>query len=92
LHDTTLLEADARKEIDGRLVAAGRVIPDKNKINLFEKLGVAVREFPLQSEKGDTGYGDYMLFIAGKACGIIECQARRRGFVYNNNCKNILSF
>jgi type I restriction enzyme R subunit len=77
LHDTTLLEADTRKEIDGRLVAAGWAIQDKNKINLFEKLGVAVREFPLQSEKGDTGYADYMLFIAGKACGIIE--AKREG-------------
>jgi type I restriction enzyme R subunit len=77
LNDSTLLEADTRKEIDERLVAAGWVIQDKNKINLFEKLGVAVREFPLQSEKGDTGYADYMLFIAGKACGIIE--AKREG-------------
>jgi type I restriction enzyme R subunit len=79
LNDSTLLEADTRKEIDERLVSAGWAIQDKNKINLFKKLGVAVREFSLQSEKGDIGYADYMLFIAGKACGIIE--SKREGDV-----------
>jgi type I restriction enzyme R subunit len=72
LNDSTLLEADTRKEIDERFVSAGWAIQDKNKINLFEKLGVAVREF-----ETDTGPADYMLFIAGKACGIIE--AKREG-------------
>jgi type I restriction enzyme R subunit len=72
LIDQTLLEAQTRKEIDRKLVDAGWAIQDKKKVNLFEKLGVAVREF-----ETDTGPADYMLFIAGKACGIIE--AKREG-------------
>jgi type I restriction enzyme R subunit len=47
-------------------------VQDKKRINLFEKLGVAVREMDT-----DTGPADYMLFIDGKACGIIE--AKREG-------------
>ncbi|MCP4993282.1 MAG: DEAD/DEAH box helicase family protein, partial [Gammaproteobacteria bacterium] len=42
------------------------------RLNLHQSLGVAVREF-----ETDTGPADYMLFIAGKACGIIE--AKREG-------------
>lgn len=66
------LEAQTREEIDAKLVAAGWVVQDKKKINLHAALGVAVREF-----ETDTGPADYMLFIAGKACGIIE--AKREG-------------
>ena len=45
---------------------------DKQRINLMEKLGVAVREMDT-----DTGPADYMLFVDGAACGIIE--AKREG-------------
>lgn len=45
---------------------------DKKQLNLFETLGVAVREMDTS-----TGPADYMLFIDGKACGIIE--AKREG-------------
>ncbi len=69
---TDKLEDATREEIDAKLVAAGWVIQDKKKINLFEKLGVAVREMDT-----DTGPADYMLFIEGKACGIVE--AKREG-------------
>ena len=48
------------------------MVQDKKRINLFEKLGVAVREMDT-----DTGPADYMLFIDGKACGILE--AKREG-------------
>ena len=68
----TLLEDETRKEIDAKLEACGWAIQDKKRINLFEKLGVAVREMDT-----DTGPADYMLFIDGKACGIIE--AKREG-------------
>jgi type I restriction enzyme R subunit len=36
---------------------------------LYEKLGVAVREMDT-----DTGPADYMLFVDGRACGIIEAK------------------
>jgi type I restriction enzyme, R subunit len=73
---TDKLEAETRDEIDQKLVYAGWVIQDKKAINLYAGEpgihGVAVREFDT-----DTGPADYMLFIAGKACGIIE--AKREG-------------
>jgi len=70
--DYTKLEAETRQEIDQKLIAAGWVVQDKNRLNLFENIGVAVREMDT-----DTGPADYMLFIDGKACGIIE--AKREG-------------
>jgi len=73
---TDKLEAQTREEIDAKLQAAGWVIQDKKAMNLVAGEqgihGVAVREV-------DTGTGpaDYMLFIQGKACGIVE--AKREG-------------
>lgn len=46
---------------------------DKGRLNLYASLGVAVREMDT-----DTGPADYMLFVDGKACGIIE--AKREGY------------
>ena len=58
--------------MDAKLRAAGWAVQDKKHINLFEQLGVAVREMDT-----DTGSADYMLFVEGKACGIVE--AKREG-------------
>jgi len=73
---TDKLEEQTREEIDEKLIAAGWLIQDKKKMNLMAGdhgiNGVAVREMDT-----DTGPADYMLFIAGKACGIIE--AKREG-------------
>jgi type I restriction enzyme R subunit len=66
------LEAETRDQIDAKLKAAGWAVQDKSRLNLYESLGVAVREMDT-----DTGPADYMLFIDGKACGIIE--AKREG-------------
>ncbi|MEQ8393730.1 MAG: type I restriction-modification enzyme R subunit C-terminal domain-containing protein [Gammaproteobacteria bacterium] len=59
----------AREKIDALLVAAGWVIQDKESFNRNAALGVAVREFPLPG-----GICDYLLFIAGKAAGVIEAK------------------
>jgi type I restriction enzyme R subunit len=67
-----LLEAESRLYIDKQLDACGWVIQDKDRLNLFASVGVAVREMDTS-----TGPADYMLFIDGKACGIIE--AKREG-------------
>ena len=64
-----MLEAETREYLDKQLLACGWVIQDKDRLNLFESLGVAVREMDT-----DTGPADYMLFIEGKACGIIEAK------------------
>ncbi|MES9988123.1 MAG: hypothetical protein ABW077_09415 [Candidatus Thiodiazotropha endolucinida] len=42
--EETLLEAQIREAIDRKLTDAGWVIQDKKRINLYESLGVAVRE------------------------------------------------
>ena len=70
--ENTKLEAETREDIDKKLIVAGWVIQDKKRLNLYESLGVAVREMDT-----DTGPADYMLFIDGKACGIVE--AKREG-------------
>lgn len=73
---TDKLEAEIRKEIDAKLEAAGWLIQDKKAIKLMYGVqginGVAIREMDT-----DTGLADYMLFIQGKACGIVE--AKRKG-------------
>jgi len=60
-------ETQTREEIDVKPIQAGWAIQGKQCLNLYEKLGVAVREMDT-----DTGPADYMLFIDGKAVGIIE--------------------
>ncbi|MFT6403088.1 MAG: type I restriction enzyme S subunit [Pseudohongiellaceae bacterium] len=73
---TDIDEAETRKEIDTKAIAASWIIQNKKVNNLHAGIpsvnSVAVREF-----KTDTGTADYILYIAGKACGIIE--AKREG-------------
>ncbi len=64
----------ARDNIDRQLVACGWIIQNKNKLNLHAALGVAVREYLT-----DVGPADYVLFVAGKACGIIEAKREEEG-------------
>ena len=54
-------EQQARDQIDNKLFQAGWVIQEKKRLNLYESLGVAVREMDT-----DTAPTDYMLFIDGK--------------------------
>ncbi len=68
----TTPEARAREVIDAQLAAAGWAVQDRAAMNRAASLGVAVREFSLAS-----GPCDYLLFVAGKACGVIE--AKRAG-------------
>lgn len=65
-------EAETRIEIDKKLEAAGWIVQDKKQLNLHQGMGVAVREMDT-----DSGPADYMLFIDGKACGVVE--AKREG-------------
>ena len=66
-------EKEARVLIDQHLRDAGWFIQDANAINLSEGLGIAVREFPL-----NTGFADYLLYADGKAIGVVE--AKPEGF------------
>lgn len=65
-------EDAARVEIDRLLVAAGWIVQDYGRHDRTAGPGVAVREFRLPS-----GPTDYLLFVDGKAAGVIE--AKREG-------------
>lgn len=71
-------EAQARAHIDALLIAAGWHVCNVANANIQAgdgaAKGVAIREFPL-----NTGYGfaDYLLYVNGKACGVIE--AKKQG-------------
>jgi len=62
-------EEEARQEIDHLLQAAGWQLQDYKNLNLGASLGVAVREFPLES-----GRADYLLFVDRIAIGAIEAK------------------
>jgi type I restriction enzyme R subunit len=62
-------EQRAREQIDALLRAAGWAIQDMADFDRNAAQGVAVREFPMAS-----GPCDYLLFVAGKACGVIEAK------------------
>ncbi len=61
----------AREQIDRMLVSAGWAVQDAKAVNLYAKQGVAIREFELK-----TGFGtaDYLLYVDGKAAGVIEAK------------------
>lgn len=62
-------EEKARQAIDRQLEAAGWVIQDMAEFDRYASLGVAVREFSLQS-----GEADYLLFVDGRAVGVLEAK------------------
>ena len=64
-------EARARQTIDKLLVAAGWHVCDVANANLRAATGVAIREFPLDP---GHGFADYLLYVNGKACGVIEAK------------------
>ena len=67
-------EQQARQEIDRLLQAAGWAVQDMLAANLHAAQGVALREFPLNP---GHGLADYLLYVDGKACGVIE--AKKQG-------------
>jgi type I site-specific restriction endonuclease len=68
-------EARARQTIDALLTAAGWHVCNVANANLHAGSGavkgVAIREFPLNP---GHGFADYLLYVNGKACGVIEAK------------------
>ncbi|MBI2297058.1 MAG: type III restriction endonuclease subunit R, partial [Betaproteobacteria bacterium] len=67
-------ESQAREQIDRLLKAAGWGVASVGEVNIHAQRGVAIREFPL---KQGHGFADYLLYVDGKAAGVIE--AKRQG-------------
>ncbi|WHZ14062.1 MAG: Type I restriction-modification system, restriction subunit R [Nitrospira sp.] len=68
-------EDEARAHIDQALEKAGWRVQDYKNANLHAGRGVVLRNFPLAS---GYGFADYLLYVDGKAAGIIE--AKKEGF------------
>ena len=64
-------EALARIYIDQLLQASGWQVHDLKQANIHATTGVAIREFPLNPGHGEA---DYLLYVNGKACGVIEAK------------------
>ena len=64
-------EQEAREIIDKRLSQSGWDVQDVGNVNIHAAKGVAIREFSLN--KGH-GYADYLLYVDGKAAGVIEAK------------------
>ncbi|MFZ4543413.1 MAG: DEAD/DEAH box helicase family protein, partial [Saprospiraceae bacterium] len=62
-------EQIARDNIDRQLIACGWLIQSVKKVNLNAGLGIAVKEYLT-----DVGPADYVLFVDGKPCGVIEAK------------------
>jgi type I restriction enzyme R subunit len=64
-------ELQAREQIDVLLSVAGWLVQDADQANIHAGRGVAIREFPLKS---GHGFADYLLYVDGKATGVIEAK------------------
>lgn len=64
-------EARARQNIDALLEQAGWRVYKLADANIHAAQGVAIREFPLNP---GHGFADYLLYVNGKACGVIEAK------------------
>lgn len=64
-------EARARLDIDRQMVEAGWVIQHHGSHNFAAGRGVAIREIILDRAHGRA---DYLLFVDGRACGVIEAK------------------
>ena len=85
---TEKFEEEPRLKIDTKFEATGWVIQDHKRVNLIADdygiNGVAVREHPT-----DTDPTSYMLFIAGKACGVIEANSLDKSVITPNQIYSI---
>ena len=67
-------EQIARDTIDAKLKQAGWRVQSMRQIDLRAGTGIAVREYPT-----DVGPADYVLFIDGRAVGVIEAKREEWG-------------
>ena len=71
-------EQIARDHIDRQLIACGWLIQGIKQVNLNAGIGVAVKEYLT-----DVGPADYVLFVDGKPCGVIEAKREEEGHRIN---------
>ena len=67
-------EQQARENIDRLLKLAGWIVFEPEQANIHAGCGIAIREFPLKSGHGFADYLLYLLYVEGKAAGVIEAK------------------
>ncbi len=70
-------EEQARQQIDRLLAAAGWAVQDVKVADIHAARGVAIREVALNPGFGEA---DYLLYVDGKAAGVIE--AKKQGATF----------
>ena len=65
-------EDQARNDIDRLLKLAGWQVCDRDNFNIDGACGVAIRQFQMAKAVGEA---DYLLYVGGKAAGVIEAKA-----------------
>lgn len=63
-------EQKSRQNIDTLLIQAGFIVQNRDEFDRTADRGVVVREFAMS----DGSFADYLIFIDGKACGVIEAK------------------
>ena len=71
-------EQIARDNIDRQLIACGWIIQSLKQVNLNAGVGIAVKEYLT-----DVGPADYVLFVEGKPCGVIEAKKEEEAYRLN---------
>ena len=71
-------EQIARDNIDRQLIACGWIIQEIKDVNLHRGIGVVVKEYLT-----DVGPADYVLFVAGKPCGVIAAKREEEAHKLN---------
>jgi type I restriction enzyme R subunit len=71
-------EQIARDHIDVQLSACGWIVQGIKEVNLHAGPGVAVKEYST-----DVGPADYVLFVDGQPCGVIEAKREEEGHKLN---------
>ncbi len=67
----TTPEDNARENIDTLLTQAGWTIQNPKQVNLAASQGIAIRNFSLEHRHG---FADYLLYLDGKAVGVVEAK------------------
>ena len=66
----------ARRDIDRQLDESGWIVQSRSEMNISAGPGVAVREYPML-----TGEADYLLYVGGKAIGVVEAKPRGHALI-----------
>jgi type I restriction enzyme, R subunit len=66
-------EDRARENIDRMLTNASWVVRDQGDANISAHRGLAIRNFTLKTGHGEA---DYLLYVDGRAAGVIEANVR----------------